>query len=444
MGLCKELFNVPKAVSDQLLPNASLLSCSHNVDKLGCILSPNEALNGLHDQTLPCALPTWLQTSSSSTRFANSTARSMLPRLAVKVVQATDVIHDTRLVCFDGRENKQILQVGIPAESTVLQYNLLKELNQLMWQAQGENRSVHLVHPANGCTLAMDCSAAHIPSLKLEEGVLVGDSHQLVVAKATFVCHHRQSRVSLLTILADHSIVHMHILASLAHKVFQELCQQPQAVAAKNAIMGKIRHKAKTIADVDERTSIWELGVHQEVLRPLWVIEIGLASDPFNLLDLPSLGCCFNVFEMNLRILLVLIHHQSRELKGFVRIQLALCQKGAEVLKKWRSRAWLNRNTLQNTQLHEYTPLELQIPLRARILLVGFMRAESAVMGRRRGCIGVAMSMMTTLLEGAVSRTQMNLSDSMVTCVKVMNWLLMPRLVNWQKHHSIRRWSAGQ
>jgi NAD/NADP transhydrogenase beta subunit len=63
-------------------------------------------------------------------------------------------------------------------------------------------------------------------------------------------------------------------------------------------------------------------------------------------------------------------------------------------------------------------------------LLVGFIKAESAVMGRRSGCEGMDMSMITTLFCGDVSRTQMNLSDSIVTCVKVMNCWLMPRLVS--------------
>lgn len=51
-------------------------------------------------------------------------------------------------------------------------------------------------------------------------------------------------------------------------------------------------------------------------------------------------------------------------------------------------------------------------------------------MGRRSGCEGMDMSMITTLFCGDVSRTQMNLSDSIVTCVKVMNCWLIPRLVS--------------
>ena len=55
---------------------------------------------------------------------------------------------------------------------------------------------------------------------------------------------------------------------------------------------------------------------------------------------------------------------------------------------------------------------------------------ESVVIGRRSGCMGMAMSMMTTLFCGEVSRTQMYFSDSMVTWVKVTNCGAMPRLVS--------------
>ena len=76
-------------------------------------------------------------------------------------------------------------------------------------------------------------------------------------------------------------------------------------------------------------------------------------------------------------------------------------------------------------------------PLSARILVLGFIRAESAVIGRRRGCIGMVMSIMTTLFCGAVSLTQMYLSDSMVTCVKVMNCGLIPTLANCKNDERI-------
>lgn len=72
--------------------------------------------------------------------------------------------------------------------------------------------------------------------------------------------------------------------------------------------------------------------------------------------------------------------------------------------------------------------------MRARILELGFINAESAVMGRLKGCMGMLMSTITTLFCGAVSLTQMYLSDSMVTCVNVMNCGLIPMLGNCNHH----------
>jgi len=58
----------------------------------------------------------------------------------------------------------------------------------------------------------------------------------------------------------------------------------------------------------------------------------------------------------------------------------------------------------------------------------GFISAESAVMGRRSSAVGFAVSTMQTELAAPVSRTQMNLSLSIVTLVKLMNWGLIPKL----------------
>ena len=70
--------------------------------------------------------------------------------------------------------------------------------------------------------------------------------------------------------------------------------------------------------------------------------------------------------------------------------------------------------------------------------MLGFMSAEWAVIGLRRGWLGMAMSMITTLFCGEVSRTQMYLSDSMVTWVKVTNCGAIPRLVSCNKQQSHR------
>mmetsp|Transcript_11520 Transcript_11520/g.29032 ORF Transcript_11520/g.29032 Transcript_11520/m.29032 type:complete len:325 (+) Transcript_11520:1247-2221(+) len=48
------------------------------------------------------------------------------------VVQAVDVVHDARLVSFDGSQDQQVLQVAVAAERAALQDNLLKQLNQLL------------------------------------------------------------------------------------------------------------------------------------------------------------------------------------------------------------------------------------------------------------------------------------------------------------------------
>ena len=77
--------------------------------------------------------------------------------------------------------------------------------------------------------------------------------------------------------------------------------------------------------------------------------------------------------------------------------------------------------------------------LRASTLLTGFISAESAVIGRFWGANGFAISMMTTLLVAPVSRTQMYLSDSMVTLVKVMNCWPMPTLGSCKEQ---TRWNA--
>ena len=73
-------------------------------------------------------------------------------------------------------------------------------------------------------------------------------------------------------------------------------------------------------------------------------------------------------------------------------------------------------------------------PFRANILEFGFIRAESAVIGRLKGWFGMLISTITTLFCGAVSRTHINLSDSIVTFVKVMNCGLIPMLVSCNHH----------
>ena len=69
--------------------------------------------------------------------------------------------------------------------------------------------------------------------------------------------------------------------------------------------------------------------------------------------------------------------------------------------------------------------------LRAMTLLAGFMMALSALMGLLMGLVGSDMSMMTTwAVSPTFSRTQMNLSLSMVRELNPMLVELIPTLVS--------------
>lgn len=74
----------------------------------------------------------------------------------------------------------------------------------------------------------------------------------------------------------------------------------------------------------------------------------------------------------------------------------------------------------------------------AMTLVTGFMRALSAVIGRLSGLRGEAISTMTTEFCAPVSRTQINLSDSIVTLRKEMNCWLIPKFGSC-KHQSTGR-----
>lgn len=73
----------------------------------------------------------------------------------------------------------------------------------------------------------------------------------------------------------------------------------------------------------------------------------------------------------------------------------------------------------------------LYSPFSAITLLAGFMIAESALMGRRMGLAESFMSMMTTWLAPfTFSRTQMNLSDSIVSVLNEIEFALIPAAVS--------------
>lgn len=68
-------------------------------------------------------------------------------------------------------------------------------------------------------------------------------------------------------------------------------------------IVSEIRHETVTVTNVDQRPCIWKLGLHQEVLCPLWVVEIRLSGYTLDFFDLSCLGSRFNVLEVDLRVL---------------------------------------------------------------------------------------------------------------------------------------------
>jgi hypothetical protein len=71
------------------------------------------------------------------------------------------------------------------------------------------------------------------------------------------------------------------------------------------------------------------------------------------------------------------------------------------------------------------------LPFRAITLQAGFMMAESAVNGLLMGFVGSCKLMMTTCaVSPTFSRTQMNLSDSMVRVLNPMLAALIPILVS--------------
>lgn len=88
--------------------------------------------------------------------------------------------------------------------------------------------------------------------------------------------------------------------------------------------------------------------------------------------------------------------------------------------------------------------MQTSLPLSAITLLAGFMMALSAEMGLRMGLLGSLMSMITTCAcSPTFSRTQMNLSDSIVSVLKPMLAGLIPKFwscgktlqIDWQKNN---------
>lgn len=83
---------------------------------------------------------------------------------------------------------------------------------------------------------------------------------------------------------------------------------------------------------------------------------------------------------------------------------------------------------------HGWSGQMIYLPLRAITLLAGFMMAESALIGRRIGLLASAMSIITTCaVSPTFSRTQMNLSDSMVRVLNDIELRLIPTFVSCKR-----------
>mmetsp|Transcript_10474 Transcript_10474/g.36145 ORF Transcript_10474/g.36145 Transcript_10474/m.36145 type:complete len:1393 (-) Transcript_10474:82-4260(-) len=68
-------------------------------------------------------------------------------------------------------------------------------------------------------------------------------------------------------------------------------------------VEGKVPDEVKPVANIDERPGVLELGLHEELLGLLRVVEVALPGDPLHLLDLAGLGGGLNVLEVHIRVL---------------------------------------------------------------------------------------------------------------------------------------------
>ena len=96
---------------------------------------------------------------------------------------------------------------------------------------------------------------------------------------------------------------------------------------------------------------------------------------------------------------------------------------------------WHRRSIERTTDRQDSQPAKFNhLPLRAMTLEAGFMMAESAEIGLLMGLVGSDRSMITTwFVSPTFSRTQMNLSDSMVRLLKPTLAALIPTLVSWKE-----------
>ena len=73
--------------------------------------------------------------------FVQLITRSNFTNLrAVERIESVDVIHDARRIRLDSGEDEQVLQVGIVAERTVLQHDLLQKFDEFVRHLSSHER----------------------------------------------------------------------------------------------------------------------------------------------------------------------------------------------------------------------------------------------------------------------------------------------------------------
>ena len=68
-------------------------------------------------------------------------------------------------------------------------------------------------------------------------------------------------------------------------------------------VQNQVVNEVEAVADDDKGQLVRELGLLEEVLNFLWVVEVTLPTNALNFADLASACCCLNVLKVDLRIL---------------------------------------------------------------------------------------------------------------------------------------------
>mmetsp|Transcript_27639 Transcript_27639/g.51031 ORF Transcript_27639/g.51031 Transcript_27639/m.51031 type:complete len:275 (-) Transcript_27639:2660-3484(-) len=203
-------------------------------------------------------------------------------RHSVEVVETVDEVLDTRAIGFDGGEDEEILQIGVPAEGTILKDDLFQQLDQLGLQFTRHKRTHGATHLVRVSTLGQRSAndlidqrttvgvdgiqhfnpqihirpLHNIARLQLEHGVLVRAFDQGIIALPTAVRDTSQIGVAALGVFSDNQrvihwiggeemlgvvvgidddlaegVMNVRVFAAFGDQVLQERRQQLQAIA---------------------------------------------------------------------------------------------------------------------------------------------------------------------------------------------------------------------